>query len=172
MSLREQIADDQKRYFANTGWKARIKGYLFHPGFLTLALHRKAFHYRRAGRNLLADVLWRFNVFQSGCHLHFESVIGPRLYLPHPTAIVVGRGVVIGQDVTIYQGVTLGQPNESAGYPIVGDGVIIYPNSVLIGSITIGAGAVIGANSFVNRDIPAGAVASGVPARVHEKSNR
>jgi serine O-acetyltransferase len=92
--------------------------------------------------------------------------------LPHPVGIVVGRGVVIGQDVTLYQNVTLGQPNETAGYPTVGDGVIIYPNAVLIGNITIGAGAVIGANSFVNKDIPPGAVASGVPARVHEKSNR
>lgn len=84
---------------------------------------------------------------------HFEG----RPRLPHPLAIVVGSGVRIGKDVTICQGVTIGH-NGRAEYPVIEDGSKIYPNSTIVGSVRIGARAVIGANALVVKNVPAGTV--------------
>ncbi|WP_372857833.1 serine O-acetyltransferase [Sphingomonas sp.] len=91
--------------------------------------------------------------------------IGPGLGLPHPTAIVIGEGVRIGRNVTVYQNVTLGTRDaQSRLYPTVGDEVIIYPGSVVVGNAAIGQRARIGANSFVARDVPAATTVMGSPA--------
>lgn len=79
------------------------------------------------------------------------------LHLPHPHGITIGIGVVIGDRVTIYQGVTLGA-NQAGRYPVIGDGVRIFPQSIVAGAVHVGNGASIGAQSFVSRDVPAGAL--------------
>jgi serine O-acetyltransferase len=84
---------------------------------------------------------------------------GPALRLPHPVGIVVGTGAAVGADVTLYQNVTLGQKHNR--YPTLGDGVTVFPGTVIVGAVTIGDGAVIGANLFVDVDVPAGAVFTG-----------
>jgi serine O-acetyltransferase len=85
--------------------------------------------------------------------------IGEAFYLPHPVGIVIASGVRIGRAVTIYHHVTLGQ--KDGGVPTVGPAVTIYPGSVVVGTISIGEGAIIGANSFVSRDVPPGGVVRG-----------
>jgi serine O-acetyltransferase len=85
--------------------------------------------------------------------------IGEAFYLPHPLGIVIASGVKIGRVVTIYHNVTLGQ--KDGGVPTIGPGVTIYPGSVVVGTISVGEGAIIGANSFVNCDVPAGRVVRG-----------
>ena len=89
--------------------------------------------------------------------------IGPGLYLPHPLGIVIGRYARVGAGVTIYQHVTLGvKTRHDEDYPTLEDGVVVYPGSVIVGPVRIGERAVIGANSFVSRDVDAGAVVRGV----------
>ena len=77
--------------------------------------------------------------------------------------VVISRMVTLGSNCKIYQGVTIGA--GKGGYPIIGDNVTIYSNSTVCGKIKIGNNVIIGANSFVNTDIPDNAVYAGVPAR-------
>jgi serine O-acetyltransferase len=85
--------------------------------------------------------------------------IGDALYLPHPVGIVIASGVTIGNAVKIYHHVTLGL--KGAGVPTIGSGVTIYTGSVVVGGISVGDGAIIGANSFVCKDVAPGAVVRG-----------
>lgn len=99
-----------------------------------------------------------------GCEIGLGAIIGEGLSLFHPNGVVIGEGSRIGNKCTIYQNVTIGQKNNQ--YPILGDNVIIYPNSVLIGNITIGNNVTIGAGSIVINDVPDNAVVVGNPAKI------
>ena len=99
------------------------------------------------------------------CDLGAAKYIGLRL--PHPYGIVIHSGSSLGTNVTVRQHVTIGVRSDSdLRPPIVGDNVTIGAGAVVLGPITVGSGAVIGANAVVNRDVPAFAIAVGVPARV------
>lgn len=118
-------------------------------------------------RRLLAALLGRYGVTSHGCHIALGARIGPRLRLPHPVGIVIGSEVVIGADVTIYQNVTLGRAHADEGSnPVIKDGVTLYAGAMVIGAVTIGAGAVVGANSVVRNDVAAGTTVVGAPARM------
>jgi serine O-acetyltransferase len=77
--------------------------------------------------------------------------IGKGLNLPHPLGIVIGCNCSIGKNCTIYQNVTIGSKQNK--YPVLKDNVTIYPNSILVGDIKVGSNAVIGALSFVNKNV-------------------
>ena len=77
--------------------------------------------------------------------------------------IVISRMVTLGNNCKIYQHVTIGAGRE--GYPTIGNNVVIYSNCTICGKITIGDNVIIGANSFVNKNIPSNTVYGGVPAK-------
>lgn len=119
----------------------------------------------------MARLFSRLNVSRHGLDVVAGAEIGPGLVIRHPTGIVIGSRVVIGSNVTIMQNVTLGQKNlaattENDGNPVVEDGVTIGCGAVLLGDVRIGANASVGASSLVLMDVPAGATAVGVPARI------
>jgi len=92
-----------------------------------------------------------------------NSTIGGGLMLAHPFGIVLGGGVTIGTNVLLSHNVTLGaartpRPGEQLPFPVIGDRVVIHPNTVVAGGIHIGEDSVIGANSFVDCDLPPGSV--------------
>ncbi len=100
---------------------------------------------------------------------HVELPTGtPRIRMPHPYLVVVNENTVIGENCTVYHNVTIGsrQFGMVAGAPTIGDEVIIYPGACIIGKITIGARAIIGAGSIVVNDVPANTVVAGNPAKV------
>jgi serine O-acetyltransferase len=91
------------------------------------------------------------------------------LILPHPYAVVIHSDATIGQSCVIYQSVTIGA--DSAGHvPKIGDRTVIYAGSVIVGKIQIGNDCVIGANSFVNINVPDNSRAVGNPARLISNS--
>ena len=91
---------------------------------------------------------------------------------PHPTGIVVTRKAEIGRRARIYQNVTIGVKNTgSKDGPKIGDDVTIYAGAAIIGNVTIGDGAVIGANSVVIDDVPKETVVGGVPAEEIKSSD-
>ena len=103
------------------------------------------------------------------CDIAPDALIGTDVRLPHPTGIVIGSGVVVGDHVTLYQQVTLGshgKPELGKAYPTIGDGSVIYAGAKVIGGVTVGAHAVIAANSVVRTDVPDNAVVVGIPGHV------
>lgn len=125
--------------------------------------------HRRHGRKWLANQLENSLQKKFGIYVSSRARIGESLSLPHPTGIVIGAGCIVGSGVSIYQNVTLGASSRTIGevrYPQVGDNTTIYAGAVLVGPIKVGSECVIGANAVVVSDIPDGATAVGVPARI------
>jgi serine O-acetyltransferase len=102
---------------------------------------------------------------QTGVLIERETVIGKRLHIIHAQMINIHPECVIGDGVGIMHGVTLGA-NMGPGVPTIGNDVFVGCNASVLGKVMVGDGARIAANSLVIADVPAGAVAMGVPARV------
>ena len=142
---------------------------LLYPGVLALGLHRFA-HWLYTGELFfLARFVNHFARFLTAIDIHPGASIGRNFFIDHGF-VVIGETATIGDDVTIYQQVTLGGTNPTDGiggkrHPTIGDGVIIGSGAQVLGPITVGTRARIGANSVVNKDVPPGATMVGIPAR-------
>lgn len=112
-------------------------------------------------------MLWIYSV-RFGIMIPYTTQIGPGLYIAHFSCIVVSPLAVLGRNVNLSQGVTIGQKISEGRFcaPIIGDRVYVAPGAKLIGKISIGDDAAIGANAVVVKDVPAKGVAVGVPGRV------
>ena len=101
----------------------------------------------------------------TGIEIHPSASIGQGLFIDHGAGVVIGETADIGNDVTLYQGVTLGGTGFATGkrHPTVQDNVTIGSGAKLLGPITIGHGAKIGANSVVITDVPANSTVVGNP---------
>lgn len=106
----------------------------------------------------------------TGIDIHPQAKIGKNLFIDHGAGVVIGQTAVVGNDCTIYQGVTLGgKGNGLAGekrHPSIGNNVIIGAYAQLLGNITVGDYARIGANAVVTKPVEAHAVMAGNPARL------
>lgn len=99
--------------------------------------------------------------------IHPAAVIGTSVFLDHATGIIIGAFSVVGDDVTIYQNVTIGRSDgDPTKSPRIGRGAFLSSGVTIIGDVTIGEFAKIGAGSVVTSDVPAGCTAIGVPARL------
>ena len=110
-----------------------------------------------------------FSRFLTGIEIHPGARIGRRVFLDHGLGIVIGETTDIGDDCTIYQGVTLGGTSLYKGvkrHPTLGKGVVVSAGAKVLGGFTVGDGARIGSNAVVLKEIPAGATAVGIPARI------
>lgn len=122
---------------------------------------------------------WRLSHIQGGClirlisrylgmkyHISLERFtdVGPGLWIVHGGPIVINAHAHIGANCTMYQYSTIGQNDKGA--PVIGDDVVIFPASCVIGKIKVGNRATIGAGSIVIKDVPEGATVAGNPAKV------
>ena len=107
------------------------------------------------------------------CIPDLQRLLDNGVKFPHPIGIVITKDVVIGKNCVIYQNVTIGKKHRVQDNPaMIGDNVRIYANSCIIGEVTIGDNAIIGAGSVVLEDIPANAIAAGNPAKVIKYVNQ
>jgi len=142
---------------------------LFYPGVWAMALHRGAHALFRANLFFLARLVNLFGRLLTGIEIHPGARIGKRLFIDHGF-VVIGETAQIGDDVTIYQFVTLGGTDPSNGvpgkrHPTLADGVIVGSGAAILGPIMVGAGARVGANAVVTRDVAPGATVVGIPAK-------
>ncbi len=149
-----------------------IQVILFYPGVHAVLAHRLAHRFWRIGWRFPAWTVAQLARWLTGIEIHPGAKIGPRLFIDHGMGVVIGETAEIGADVTLYHGVTLGGVSleKAKRHPTVEDGVIIGSGAKLLGPITIGKHALIGANAVVTKDVPAGAVAAGIPAKIIKDS--
>ena len=106
--------------------------------------------------------------FLTGIEIHPGATIGKRLMIDHGSGVVIGETCIIGDDCTLYQGVTLGGTGKDTGkrHPTLGNNVMVGAGAKVLGPFRIGDGAKIAAGAVVLKEVPAGATAVGIPAKV------
>jgi serine O-acetyltransferase len=164
--LREDIAVVFDRDpAARTTWEVLT----CYPGLHALVWHRAVVHRLwSAGLKWLARWLAHWGRWLTGIEIHPGATIGRRVFIDHGMGIVIGETAIVGDDCTLYHGVTLGGTSWNKGkrHPTLAPGVVIGAGAKILGPIEVGAGAKIGSNAVVVRDVPPGATAVGIPARV------
>jgi serine O-acetyltransferase len=142
---------------------------LGYPGVHAVWAHRVAHRmWREPALRLPARLLSQFTRFLTGVEIHPGAQIGRRLFIDHGMGVVIGETALVGDDVVLFHGSTLGGRSMKRGkrHPTLGDRVVVGAGAKVLGPVWIGDGAQIGANAVVIKDVPAGAVAVGVPAVV------
>ena len=139
-----------------------------YPGFHALRMHRIANWLWRRDLRWLGRLMSHAGRFLTGIEIHPGATIGRRFFIDHGMGVVIGETAEIGDDVTLYHGVTLGGTSWNKGkrHPTLRNGVVIGAGAKVLGPIEIGEGAKIGSNAVVVKDVPPGASAVGIPARV------
>ena len=146
-----------------------------YAGLHALVWHRNVINpLWRHGFLWLARWLAQWGRWFTGIEIHPGATIGRRVFIDHGMGIVIGETAVIGDDCTLYHGVTLGGTSWNKGkrHPTLGRSVVVGAGAKILGPIDIGDDAKIGSNAVVVRDVPAGATAVGIPARVVSPEER
>jgi serine O-acetyltransferase len=147
----------------------RLEVITCYPGLHAVWLHRISHFLWSIGLKWIARLLSVLTRFITGIEIHPGAKIGRRVFLDHGLGIVIGETTEIGDDCTIYQGVTLGGTSlykDIKRHPTIGKDVVVSAGAKVLGGFTVGDGARIGSNAVVLKEIPAGATAVGIPARV------
>ena len=139
-----------------------------YPGLHVLVIHRIANVFWRHKMTWLARWLSHWGRFLTGIEIHPAAKIGRRVFIDHGMGVVIGETAEVGEDCTIYQGVTLGGTSLNGGkrHPTLGRGVVVGAGAKILGPFMVGDNARIGSNAVVVREVPPGATAVGIPARV------
>ena len=154
--------------------RSRIEVVVCYPGFQALLFHRLAHGLWRGGWRLLGRLVSQLGRGATGIEIHPAVVIGKRLFIDHGMGVVIGETSEIGDGVTLYHGVTLGgvapsvdshNQRNTKRHPTLEDGVIVGSGAQVLGPITVGRNARIGANAVVTKDVPSGVTVVGIPAR-------
>ncbi len=147
----------------------RLEVITCYQGLHAVFFHRISHFLWNIGLKWIARVLSMISRFITGIEIHPGAKIGRRVFLDHGLGIVIGETTEIGDDCTIYQGVTLGGTSLYKGvkrHPTLGKGVVVSAGAKVLGGFTVGDGARVGSNAVVLKEIPAGATAVGIPARI------
>src|SRR5580658_10043139 len=147
--------------------KSRLEVYSCYSGLHAVWFYHVNHWLWNHGFYLLGRWLSQVARFLTGIEIHPGAGIGRRLFIDHGMGVVIGETAVVGDDVTMYHGVTLGgmsatRAQNGRRHPIVEDGVIIGAGAQVLGAITVGRGARIGANAVAVKDIPPGVTVIGI----------
>jgi serine O-acetyltransferase len=147
--------------------KTRFDVVFSYPGFHALMFYRLSNRLWRWRWRFIARFVSHIARWLTGIEIHPGARIGRRFFIDHGMGVVIGETAEIGNDVTLYQGVTLGGTSLDEGkrHPTLEDGVVVGAGAQVLGPLTVGKDARIGANAVVLRDVDAGASVVGIPAR-------
>ena len=138
-----------------TGW----------PGVQALLIHRVSHELHEIGVPIVPRSLSLVSRTLTGIEIHPAAQIGQGFFIDHGAGVVIGETAEIGDDVTLYQGVTLGGTGFATGkrHPTLEDNVTVGAGAKLLGAITVGHGAKVGANTVVIQDVPPNTTVVGNP---------
>lgn len=151
--------------------QSRLETFLTSPGLHAVWSHRLAHRlWERPAYRLPARVLSNLTRSVTGVEIHPGATIGRRFFIDHGMGVVIGETAIVGDDVMLYHDVTLGGRSlaKVKRHPTVGDRVTIGSGARVLGDVELGDDSQIGANSVVTKNVPAGAVAVGIPAQIRE----
>jgi len=143
----------------------------FSPGLHAIWLHRGAHRLWSSGHRFVARFLSHVGRAFTGVEIHPGAKIGRRFVIDHGMGVVIGETTEIGDDVMLYQGVTLGGTSleRHKRHPTLEDRVVVGAGGTVLGPVTIGRGARVGAGAIAVRDVPAEATVVGLAGRVIDK---
>lgn len=173
-ALRREIHDDvQAALKRDPAARNRVEVILTYPGVHALIAYRFAHALDRRGLPLAARMLSHLARMLTGVEIHPKAVIGQGLFIDHGMGVVIGETAVIGDRCHLLQGVTLGgtSTRREKRHPTLGNDVLVGAGAKLIGAITVGDGARIGAGSVVVQSVPPHATVVGVPGHVIAYTN-
>ena len=147
--------------------RSNVEAVLTSPGLHAIIYHRLAHTLWTRGFLLPARLLSQFARWLTGIEIHPGANLGEGVFIDHGMGVVIGETATVGDNVMMYQGVTLGGTGKERGkrHPTVEDDAIIGVGASVLGAVTIGEGARVGAGSVVLKDVPAHTTAVGIPAR-------
>ncbi|MBE6071538.1 MAG: serine O-acetyltransferase [Clostridium butyricum] len=155
--------------------KSKLEVLLLYPCIHAVLAYRLTHFLYKHKLFFLARLISQLSRFFTGIEIHPGAKIGKGLFIDHGMGVVIGETAEVGDNVTIYHGVTLGGTGKHKGkrHPTIGDNVLIGTGAKILGPITVGNNAKIGANSVVLHNVPEGATAVGIRAKniVKVKSN-
>jgi len=166
-SFREEVFQDAARIWGVKRPKLkRLAGLFFTDvGMAGVILFRLAQRLDRRGHPILSMLVTRLNLALHGCYITVESEIGPGFRMAHPWGVAVGKGVRAGTDLVLFQNVSIAARRyNTADYATLGDRVMIFANSVVLGSVRLGDDSRVGACSLVLHDVGDGVTVAGTPA--------
>ena len=154
--------------------KSKLSLVLTYPGVKAVFFHRLANFFSTAKFDLIARIISQFSRFLTGIEIHPKAKIGKNLFIDHGMGVVIGETSEIGDNVTIYHMVTLGGIAPSINsdnqrnvkrHPTIENEVVIGSGAQVLGPVTVGCCAKIGANAVITKDVPEKAVMVGIPAK-------
>lgn len=164
----DTLKSDWRGVFARDPAARNWMEVLTYPGIHAIFWHRLAHRMWIYNLKFLARLTSQINRFLTGIEIHPGASIGRGFFIDHGMGVVIGETAEIGENVLIYHGVTLGGVSleKKKRHPTVGNNVVIATGAKVLGAITIGDNARIGANAVVLKDVPANATVVGIPGRV------
>ncbi len=166
--MRGDLAAAQQR---DPAANSAIEVALTYPGLHAVWAYRVAHSLWNRGLKAPARMIQGFSRFFTGVDIHPAAILGERLFIDHAIGVVIGETAEVGDDVLIFHQVTLGGVTMTPGkrHPTVGDRVILGAGAKVLGPVTVGSDAKVGANAVVVHDVPEKGVAVGVPSHLVAK---
>ena len=164
----ERIGEDMRVIMdRDPAARSRLEVLFCYPGFHALLFYRVAHAAWNARLFFVGRMISHTGRIVTGIEIHPAAKIGRRLFIDHGMGCVIGQTAEIGDDVTLYHGVTLGGVSleRKKRHPTLGNRVVVGAGAQVLGPVTVGDGALIGANAVVLADVPPGVTMVGIPAR-------